>query len=83
MDLMKCRCYVLNRPLSEAMALHWGAHEETCQVYSVSGDPLDRLKDEEHRERYTDIPVSYQAREAWRIIEARLGRRTAPRRVAG
>lgn len=65
-DVRRCRCYVLNRPLKEALSLHWGAHAESCPVYLVSRDPLDRLADEEYRERFSGIPVAYEALEAWR-----------------
>ena len=61
-----CRCYVLDRPLKEALSLHWGSHAESCPVYVVSRDPVDRLADEEYRERFSEIPVTAEALGAWR-----------------
>ncbi len=52
MNLINCRCYVLDRPLLEALTLHWGAHATDCPVYQVSRDPVDRLADESYRRRY-------------------------------
>lgn len=44
-----CNCYVRYLPEVVRFGLHYGAHNPTCPKYRVSGDPVDRAKDEEFR----------------------------------
>ena len=61
-DTMKrCDCYVDRLPEVMAYALHNGAHEKTCPVFRVSGDPVDRIKDESIRKHYANGCERYEA----------------------
>jgi len=46
-----CNCYVAALPDIDRFTLRYGAHGLDCPVYRESGDPVDRLKDEETRAR--------------------------------
>lgn len=59
--MKRCDCYVDRLPEVMAYALHNGAHEKTCPVFRVSGDPVDRIKDESIGEHYANGCERYEA----------------------
>lgn len=44
-----CNCYVALLDDETQFCLRWGAHNPRCLVYRESGDPVDRMKDQDYR----------------------------------
>ena len=46
---MKCTCWVADQSEEERYCIRYGAHSQSCPLYRVSLDPVDRTHDEELR----------------------------------
>jgi hypothetical protein len=47
-----CNCWVATMPEEDRFSIRYGAHNPACPQYRESGDPVDRVNDEELRARF-------------------------------
>lgn len=48
---MECNCWVARQSDEVRFGIRYGAHDTACPTYRESLDPIDRLNDEELRQR--------------------------------
>lgn len=53
---LTCRCWVRHQMAEERFGIRYGAHSTNCPQYRPSLDPVDRLNDQEIRQRFDNPP---------------------------
>lgn len=69
-----CDCYVATLSPEDRFGLRYGAHALECPIYRVSGDPVDRAKDERIRARMTLYAIIKPAQWSWLCKSCGYGR---------